>query len=284
MAYWRKDYYCGKVRETIKYHRYDAVGVSTVRMPKRNLTTEAQKKINEKNAFDKLRRLINTNFGHKDLWLSFTYRQRPDPETAKADFEKRFLKNLRRAYKRAGSELKYIHILEVGETGAVHHHMLVNNIDPAIIARLWDKGFLDIKFLDDSGQYEKIAKYMIKFTAKNYDDPEKTFCNQRYSCSKNLKQPRVTVQKIKYDSWKEEPVPAKGYKITECYCGVNDFTGYPYQFYSMVEIPLYRGYVTTEELQEMPRKMKRPYRRRPGASHKQDYKAPETDLFCEVKP
>lgn len=264
MTYWKKEITCGKVKEIEKYYSYTVHSKNIIRGPKTFLTTAAQQKLNERNAEKKLRRLINTNFGENDLWLSLTYSTRPKPEAAKEIFEKKFLKALRRAYKKAGLELKYIHILEVGNRGGVHHHMLVNHIDPLIISKLWKYGFVDFKYLDNSGQYAKIAQYMIKYTAKNYSDPEKTFCKKRYSPSKNLKQPQVKTEIVKAASWKEEPVAYAGYIITECYSGVSALTGYPYQYYTMVQTPLERGYATLEELKNATSKTKK-RRSYPGA-------------------
>ncbi len=88
-------------------------------------------------------------------------------EQMKDDIQK-FLRSLRTECKKAGTELKYVHVMEIGEKGARHHHLIINNIDIKVLTKLWKFGRPHIHPLDDSGQYEigtieDVESYLCSF-------------------------------------------------------------------------------------------------------------------------
>lgn len=237
--YIKKTVISGKVVEIEKYHtgRYGQKGIKPKK--KEKPTSEQAEKINERNAIKKLRRKINANFKENDYHTVLTYAkdQRPDLETAKRIIKK-FLKDLRKEYKTKGNELKYIIVTEwKGKT--IHHHIILNNIQGTdqIIKKHWTYGRPHNTLLDDSGNYEKLAEYLVKETKKTFRDEENPN-KLRYSCSRNLKEPVEKIEIIRANTWKEDPKPIKGYEIIKdsVKSGVSGITGYGYQYYTMIRI------------------------------------------------
>ena len=82
------------------------------------------KKANMQQAARKLARKINANFSPGDYHLIVTYKRAPDKQTAHQNL-KNFLKSLRKAYKKARGELKYIAMTEY-KGKRVHHLSLIH--------------------------------------------------------------------------------------------------------------------------------------------------------------
>ena len=187
------------------------------------VSSEAQKKINNRQAVRKLRRLINANFRYQDWHIDMGYVRHEgelrDKEQMREDMAK-FLRKLRKLYKKAGQQLKYIHIMEVGERGSRHHHMILNHakgIDTGMIQQAWNevyegRSFIHFSPLDRSGNYGKLASYLVKYTEKTVGTDD-ALMQKRWSCSRNLVRP-VTVKKVisRYDVLRE-PTAVAGYCI-----------------------------------------------------------------------
>lgn len=240
MAYIKKTYRTGKVIEVEKKHTVRCQSKkrkAVPRAPKENETSDAQKKVNENNAIKKLRRLVNNNFGYGDAHVVLNYLPGNRPKT-KEDVRaavENFLKALRKIYKKMGKVLKYILTTEYGER-SIHHHMIINEADLKVISEAWVHGRPHITMLDDSGQYKKLASYLIKQTSKTFNDPEKRIYSKRWNASTNLIAPVPIVENSRADSWMETPKPLKGYYIEDVITDINPITGYPYQYYTMIAL------------------------------------------------
>ncbi len=240
MAYVKRTWVTGSVIEVEKYFTFKYKNQKVNRMPKVNKTPETMQKVNERNAVKKLRRLLNTNFGHNDKHLVLTYRpeNRPlTPAAAKKDLEK-FTRNLRKQYKKQGIELKYISVGEYGKKSA-HFHMVVNKgLTVDEIAEIWPHGRIHAHPLDNSGDYSQLAEYLIKQTRKTYNDPERAIFRKRWNSSSNLVKPEAIVELVKSESWRELPVAPTGYFVItdSIYTDVSDITGYPYQYYKCLSL------------------------------------------------
>lgn len=207
---------------------------------------DAQKKVNKKRAVDELRRILNANFQSGDWHAIFTYPQTKEPtvEEAKRDREK-LLRRARAAYKAAGVEMKTVKVTEY-ENHRIHHHIVMTDLGNSMreIKAIWrtiiaetyytqeerDRGEpLHLVFpwseLDDSGQYGKLAEYLIKETEKTH--AEEGAKRHRYSCSRNIIRPQPTVEIIYAREWREEPPARRGYYIDReiSYNGYSDVTG-----------------------------------------------------------
>ncbi len=226
----------GRVRETRKYYTasYHRPGIQ--RQKNFRPTPKEQARVNDRHAEMKLRRQLNENFRPGDYHLTLTYRKedRPPPEAVPAILE-RFLRGMRKSYRAAGKELKYISVTECGKRGAIHHHIVVNSHDLQEIRRLWTYGSVYVSVLDSSGQYAQLASYLIKQTKQTFRADGAPY-RRRWNSSQNLRQPKITKHVIGRNSWRKEPKPLKGYYIEQDKTDNGEYCGFEYQFYSQVKI------------------------------------------------
>lgn len=238
MPYIEETVIAGKTIEISKRYSYRYQKKGIPRSDNSKPTPEAVQKINERNAETNLRRLMNTNFTYQDIHLVLTYRRenRPVPQEAKADLEK-FLRKLRGYFKKRNMELKYIAVTEY-KNKSIHHHLVINSMDTRDLTELWKHGQPRPTYLDNSGQYGKLASYFIKETSKTFNC-ENSVHGKRWCASKNLKQPKIMKRIISAKSWVKDPKPHKGYYIEEGSkrIGFHEATGYPYLFYRMIKLP-----------------------------------------------
>ncbi|MBQ4050226.1 MAG: hypothetical protein IJD13_01215 [Oscillospiraceae bacterium] len=224
MAYMQRTVVAGKTMEIEKYlccpkphHR---------KGPRVNPTSEQMERVNERNAAKTLRRLINANFREGDLHLVLTYRGTPpDPETAK-DNLRRFLRKMRKLYAAAGQELKYVVTTEC-KAKRIHHHMVVSKADVNDIRKLWEHGILRLSVLDDSGDYHKLAAYLIKETSRSFREmPTK----KRWTASRNLIRPKEKVKTVKRNRFRDPP-PAEigGYRLVHIERRADEWSGEMHQ-------------------------------------------------------
>ncbi len=226
----------GRTIETRKYYtaRYHRPGIQ--RQKNFRPTPKEQACVNDRHAEMKLRRLINENFGPGDLYLTITFKKelRPTVQQIPRILEK-YWAVLRKAFRVAGQELRYIVVAEVGERGAVHFHAIIPKFDVQVVSDSWPYGAISIKTLDSSGQYAQLASYLIKQTSKTFRSGESPF-KRRWNSSRNLRQPKITKHIIGRNSWRREPKPLKGYYIEQGKTVDGEIFGFEYQFYSMVQL------------------------------------------------
>jgi|LGVE01.1.fsa_nt_gb hypothetical protein len=237
MPYIKKIIIAGRTKEIIKIYssRYGKRGIT--RGKNINATPEEVRRVNQRNAETKLRHLLNTNFGKNDIHMVLTYKkkERPDPEQGKKNL-KNFIRRIKRVYDKKGIEFKYITVTEY-KTAAIHHHLIVTGIDVRLIQDKWPFGKVRPTYMDDTGEYSKLANYLIKETSKTFNSEEKIF-SRRYGRSRNLKQPKIITRIVKSKTFREDPKPEKGYYIEKDSIrnGVHEVTGRVYQFYRMIKI------------------------------------------------
>lgn len=187
----------GKLFE-VEFYAVSADGRLYTRGKKKRVSRAVQKKLNDKNARKKLRRLIETNFtAEEDYYCTFTYTDSEMPETyeaCKRDLNN-FFKRVRRARKKAGlPDLKYIYVIErkvSRKTGIprFHVHLIINGgLKRKEIKKLWGKG--DIKKVEElqegANGFEAITKYFYK----EWNNELLPDNRKRYTPSRNLKQPK----------------------------------------------------------------------------------------------
>ena len=204
----------GRTIEIEKYYTYRFGPKGGKRGKRRRPMTEVQRRANNRQAERKLRRLVNANFGPGDLHVVLSYaRKKGEPYRTREEMRKdadSFLRNLRKAFRKAGMVLKYIHVMEVGEKGARHHHLIISHIDSRIIQACWGGlGRVLISPLDGSGQYRKLAEYLVKYSNRTVGT-DAALMGKRWSCSRNLTRPepeRTVVSERKFFR-SEAKVPA----------------------------------------------------------------------------
>lgn len=226
-------YDLGSVKEIQKYipGNYGAPGCP--REKKRKRTPEEIQKQNQRNKIRKVQRLILKNFTEGDLHLVLTYKKELRPESIEEANKQRakFFTDLRRVYKRAGPELKYIAATEKGSKGAVHHHIIINNPEginlTRTIQKIWPYGQQYTTPLYEEGEYEDLAAYLVK------DETKEEVAGTSYTRSRNLIIPEPQREKIFHRRWKEEPQIPKGWELIKgtLQNGLNPVTGHPYQHY-----------------------------------------------------
>lgn len=180
------------------------------RKPKTNPTSEAVRKINFRNAVKILAAKLNHNFKPGDYHLVLTYADIVTMSEAKHSLEK-FLRNLHDYCKRKNIEFKWVAVTEYTHT-RIHHHIVMTGIDLNQIDKRWKHGYVKPVLLDETGNYYKLAEYLLKETEKTFRNdgsPQK----RRYSSSRNVVMPEVKREKIAGREVYQEIKTPKGYYV-----------------------------------------------------------------------
>lgn len=212
-----------------------------IRAARSKVTSKAQKKINNRHAYERLEMLLFCNFEYRDHFVTLTYAPEHEPQNRKTAREciRKFFRLLRADWKRRGKELKYIYVTENkhGE-GRYHHHVIVNHIDRndrEIIISLWDYGrSVDVRPLFDKSKgidYCARARYMTK---ENIEDRPNGA--QLWTASKNLVQPEYESVFVPDNTTLELPFNAKQLEREEC---INEWSSYRYMRYLVPAAPPY---------------------------------------------
>lgn len=179
--------------------RYKKKGIE--RSVNKSKTTEKQERVNLRKEIRKLTLKLNANFDYGDYHLVLSYEPRSRPATteeAKKDRE-RFMRRLRNLYRKNGKELKYVIATEFGKKGALHHHVVINKgVDPGLIQDLWQKGRVHFNPLDKTGEYSKLASYLLK-NRKYWKQHGGT--GRQHSCSRNLVTPSYRKKNYQAFRW-----------------------------------------------------------------------------------
>lgn len=161
-----------------------------VRAQKSRATSEAQKRMNDRSARERLEMEIATNFTRRDLFLTYTYDDEHFPATRKEAENnlKKVIRSLRSVRRKQGHELKYIYVTENehGE-GRIHHHLIINATERDIetLLSLWPYG--DVVDIEPLGKAEwgQWAGYMTK------EGGERPVGRRMWTPSRNLKKPTI---------------------------------------------------------------------------------------------
>lgn len=196
-----KTYYCQGTSESKKpdYIEIDIfpfyeLKYKPQRSGKKNVTSPKQKKLNNKNSRRYFRLLAKSNFGQNDYHLTLSYTEDNLPlSVPEAEKEvQKFIRRLKRVYKKADKLLKYIYITEEGAKKArLHHHLLVNaeaGVDRNAIEKAWGKGYANsVRIQLEHGGIDGLVTYLSK-------DPKG---RKTYISSRNLIKPQESVSDTK---------------------------------------------------------------------------------------
>lgn len=171
-----------------------------VRAGKKALSSEAQQRMNQKYAYQKMELEIAANYGVKDIYATFTYAPANAP-TTRTEANKRmqaFWRKLRAARKAKGQELRYIYVTEHKHgDGRWHHHVLINATgdDFALIRELWGLGGIDFVQIriDREKNYDTLARYLCK-------EQRERLGTRQWSCSRNLHKPERECFRVPNDT------------------------------------------------------------------------------------
>lgn len=212
------------------------------RSPKKNETTDAQKKVNDRQLERKLTALLNANFNGECWYITFDYDPKKRPQTIAElkNHENKLLRELRKVYKKQGLILKYIWTAEVGPRGGAHIHMVVSPIDARLLRDVWPHGWTTIKPMDKSGQYSRLASYFIKYYQKTRGT-DAAIQSRSYCPSKNLTRPVFEKKRMKGNCFGLEVKVPKGWYLDKqafgdsgIQYGITD-DGYEYMYYILVK-------------------------------------------------
>lgn len=241
---YKKVIIAGDVKEEITYIS-GRKGLKIPVSPKMNETTDKQRKQNEKNAADKARWDINTNFKKGDWWATLNYppNVRPTPAKVREDVDN-FLKKMRKNYRAEKNIFKYVYTVGIGKRGAAHLHIVMNYIAAEKIADTWrtivgtkETPYPVMKFtpLDGRKNHADLAAYLIKNSCETFYDTNKRVYAKRY-CKSRLKKPDIRVIELKTKTFRK-PRERKGYYMEKKYT-YEGFTedGQPYQHFTFVRL------------------------------------------------
>ena len=233
--YQKKTYDLGWMKMIEKSYPGNYGAPGKPRSQKQNKSPDVIEKQNERIRARNLQLLIAANFKEGDFHLTLTYRQdmRPaDPEEAKQRL-KTFEDRMRIEYKKRGLQFKWIHVTEIGSRGAVHHHLVIENIQEvnttALVQKLWPYGHQNFSPLYTDGEFEQLADYLQKKESKE------RVKGCRYSHSRNLIIPKPKIEKIHRRKWNQDPKPERGWYVVKdsVINGVNPYTQMPFQKYTV---------------------------------------------------
>ena len=231
----------GRTIEIRYYYTYRYNKEKGIRKKKEKPTKEAQERINYLHCQQTLTRIMNASFWRDDYYITMDYRkeQRPkDKEAMRRDAET-FIKALRRAYQKAGIQLKYVYVAERGKRGALHHHMVISGgLDLKILKDLWKKGWITIKPLSDTGQYRRLAEYFVKWSHEAMKNDGERIHGKHWNGSKNLIHPVPVKQIVKSrKGFQARARELKGYYVDKdsIQQGVHAVTGYPFFYYTLIK-------------------------------------------------
>lgn len=182
------------------------------RGPRKNITSEMVRRNNDRLAILNLTKLLNANFGEDDAHITLTYKEEPSLEQAKRD-RKNFIERIKYHMKKQGKELKAVCVTEY-KNKRPHHHIVINTNDMELVTMCWKKGFIHCTKLDETGNYNKLAEYLIKETSKTFRQADSVH-KKRYTRIGKLVTPVTTEHDASYEELIDEPKPIAGYYIPE---------------------------------------------------------------------
>ena len=190
--YREKRYQCGEYM-TVYVYPVVPCGKSTPgKRTRKKASREVQKKLNRRHAAEHLERVAHANFTDDDLSITLTFTENPKTKEEAAKKIQAFLRKLRRLYKKANIEMKYIWKMERSKKGRYHVHMILSGgIDRDTIEGKWGLGYANTKRLQfDQNGITALARYITK---SHTDKEEEQLTYRSYNGSKNLIDPEPEI-------------------------------------------------------------------------------------------
>lgn len=247
--YIKKTYDLGNIKEVALYYPGNYGAPGRKRRERKKPTPEEVKKQNQRNRERHVWRILAANFweGGWHTVLTFRLEDRPKSIEDAKKVRKEFMGAMRREYKKAGRVFKYLCVMEAGERGAVHFHLITDDIaegelkTTAAIAKHWAYGSNHFTPLYREGDYKELAAYLVKAAGKTEAMAKAGKMEYRgeklaaFSRSRNLIDPEPAKEKIYRRKWGEEPGQEDGWQLIKdtLVNGTNPATGRPYQKYEM---------------------------------------------------
>lgn len=185
MSFKQKKWRSKNAIEVAEYHTARYGAPNKKRKKKRNPTPEEMDKINQYTRERTVRLKLRQWFDVNDYFTDLTYRRDarpPDMSTAKEHFKK-FIRKVRKEYKKRKADLRWMRNIEVGTKNGWHIHLIINRIPETdiILAEAWEHGKVINELMYAIGEFRKLAAYITK-TQKT--DPR--IRESSYSASRNI--------------------------------------------------------------------------------------------------
>lgn len=228
----------GGIIEICKYYTY-RINVKGERREKREKpTSEAQEKVNQRLAEKRLRRIMAANFRNGDTVVRLDFSKRPEGSVEMQALISKALRKISAMYRKAGKQLRYIYVKEVGPRGGRHIHMIMSREDMdvlQILTKCWPHGGIHVDPWNTGPDFSKLASYFIKYAART-EQTEGKLIGKRWYPSRNLEQPKITKRILRSDHFRENIKKKQGYTLAKdsVRSGISDFTGYRYFSYTLV--------------------------------------------------
>ena len=206
MPYIKETCVAGDTIEVCKYYTYRVNVKGEKRAKKEKQTSEAQKKVNQRKAEKELRRLMAANYKNGDVVVRLDFFRRPGGSEEMQPLIEKAIRKLRSAYRRAGKQLKYIYVKEVGPRGSRHIHMILNREEMdvlSLLAKCWPHGGIHVDPWTTGPNFQKLAAYFIKYALKT-EETEGKLIGKRWYPSRNLKKPSVRKEVIRSNRFREQ--------------------------------------------------------------------------------
>ena len=203
------------------------------REKKKEVTPDQIKQQNQRNKERLCRRKLLQHFRPGDYYLDLTCRKEDRPEDMKQmkDWMRKFTTAVRKEYKKAGAEMKWIRNIENTVGNAWHCHMVLNKVEgmDEVIRKAWPHGKVKIQLTYADGGFKDLAKYLTKGP-----DTNKGITEACYSTSRNLPVPEPKKKELKRLP-KNIKIPA-GWYMDEYFEGINPYTGFKMVRYVLLRL------------------------------------------------
>lgn len=158
--------------------------------------SKAQRNLNDKNARKYVERLINRNFGDKDLWITLTYDDAHLPPDGDIDAAVKNMQNFIRRVnyqrkKRGLPKAKYVYVTEYNEAAEIrwHHHLVMDGaLDMDTVEKCWGQSSRnEVRRLQkDENGLSGMANYIVK-------EKKRIRSEKRWNSSQGLIDPDIRV-------------------------------------------------------------------------------------------
>lgn len=244
MPYYERKTISGRLMEVERYHA-TRDGRKIGRSENTEESTDSQKRQNDVQAANRLRRILLANFSPDagDLFVTLTIAQ---PVSAKEadDWWRRFLDRVKKERKAAGlPDVKWVKVKEK-QSGRWHFHVVMNaGLSLDKLHELWGRhNRLTMSVLNDGDNYRGLSRYLVEGDKPRHGsgDPanakeERQKFKRRWSCSRNLAKPKVTKRQISPRTVMQLPKAPKGYRLLPEWTMGTDKFGSPFVRFECVK-------------------------------------------------
>ncbi|WP_283673071.1 rolling circle replication-associated protein [Butyricicoccus sp. Marseille-Q5471] len=220
-----------------------------VREKKKKKTAESKREINKRQAVFTMMRYVCLNFkAGRDWFLGLDVAGDPPTREMLKRLLDKFLRDMRKEYRRHGKELKYLWVIEEHDREGIgvrlHVHLIINALgfdgngqplDFPALNKCWTAGAFTARRLDGADDvFRDTCEYLMK-TYK--EQPQGARC---WSHSKNLIKPEKPVRSWIADNARLEVPP--GVKLIYRTGDENQYGGYEYMIGRIVDFKAYQRY------------------------------------------